>query len=212
MRLNPYTDEELAKMHAIVTAKRNAAHKKYYGVIVVNADKLAIQTRKRLSGLIRFYDGTAAQIEHKLGRERLGECRLTQRMRDKHLKPEWWQEKFESLVDKQSGLPQHLIGNATIRELPLDQLYNYRSHNRLIVFIRKGLCCSRPTCTRVASRLIETMDAHGTMHLDLFTADLQHMNVDHILAKSNGGNNKLKNKQPMCAYHNSKKGNKLVEY
>jgi len=111
------------------------------------------------------------------------------------------------------GLPTHLIGFRVVSELPFEELYTkHATHRRLQVFAEKGLKCVHPDCDRVASRLILTQDVAGGLHLDVFTHDLLHLNVDHIHPLSKGGSDHLSNKQPMCARHNARKSNNLVPY
>ena len=86
-----------------------------------------------------------------------------------------------------------------------------RSHRRLRVFHHKGLKCSNPACNHVGTRLILGVDTMGGFHWDIYTTDLQLMNIDHIVPKNNGGNNHLTNLQPMCMPCNSKKGHKTIE-
>lgn len=124
-----------------------------------------------------------------------------------------WRKKYDKLRDPNISptLPLTIIGNATLREMPFD-LELYADHRRLRVFLLKGNECIHPECNKTATRIIESMDVNGGTHYDLFTNTLQHMNVDHIMPRSQGGTDDLENLQPMCAKHNSLKSNKLVPY
>jgi len=136
--------------------------------------------------------------------------KLTQRLRRDREVSESLEERYKALCKHDGTLPIYLIGHYSLRELPFEELFTtYRNHFRLKVFVLKGLECSHPGCKRVAARLIETMSPSGSVHLDLFTDKLQHMNVDHIVPISKGGGDEMTNRQPMCAFHNGRKGNKM---
>lgn len=108
---------------------------------------------------------------------------------------------------------KRLIGMEVVSELPMSLLYTkYKDHRRLKVFAEKGLKCSHPECNLVGERLIALKDMQGGIHIDVFTKDYRHMNVDHIIPKSKGGGEELSNKQPTCARHNGKKANKIVSW
>lgn len=101
--------------------------------------------------------------------------------------------------------------------LPFEQLFDkYKDHHRLEVFAKKGLKCVHPECHRVATHLIVTIDQSGHRHVDVVDAQFKLMNVDHIHPRNpkegSKGEDILENKQPMCEFHNSRKGNKLVPY
>lgn len=85
-----------------------------------------------------------------------------------------------------------------------------REHRRLRVFHHKGLCCSNPNCSRVGTRFVLAKDRQGNKHWDIYTSDMILMNVDHIIARKQGGSNHLSNLQPMCLVCNSSKGHALV--
>lgn len=85
-----------------------------------------------------------------------------------------------------------------------------KNHRRLRVFHDQGLKCSNPACRNEGSRLICTVDKSGGIHWDVYTESLILMNVDHIIAKINGGTNYIKNLQPMCQPCNYLKGDKNV--
>lgn len=102
-----------------------------------------------------------------------------------------------------------LIGFEVIKELDLNKtLESMKDHRRLKVFYHKGLKCY--LCDRVASRAFKAKDRGGNIHIDLFTDNLVHMNVDHVIPKSKGGNNHLSNLQPCCSQCNTRKGAKVV--
>lgn len=96
-------------------------------------------------------------------------------------------------------------------ELNRSALELYRDHRRLTVFYNKGYCCAVPDCPREGYYLIAArQERGGGIHIDVYTKDFHLMTVDHILPKSKGGGEELENKQPMCAYHNTKKGNEII--
>ena len=123
-------------------------------------------------------------------------------------------------LTRTDGLPIRLIGNVVIGEVPFHLLKElYGDHHRIEVFLSKGMQCVHPGCDKVATRAILTagMRRSGktgkpSYHLDLFTNDLKHMNVDHIIPLSKKGPDTLDNKQPMCAKHNSAKGSKIIPF
>lgn len=90
------------------------------------------------------------------------------------------------------------------KEEPIDNLEKYKEHRRLKVFYYKGTKCVN--CERVGTRLIHTKDRFGNTHIDVYTDDLHPITVDHIVPKSKGGSNRLKNLQPMCSDCNREKG------
>ena len=96
-----------------------------------------------------------------------------------------------------------------IEEYPLEMLYSkkFRNHHRLKVFVNKGTRCV--TCGCEGTRLIKHRvfgKKSFSDHVDLFTADLRLMTVDHIKPKCLHGGESLKNKQTMCSPCNTKKG------
>jgi hypothetical protein len=102
-----------------------------------------------------------------------------------------------------------------IKTEPIDNLKNYKYHRRLKVFYHKGLECANPDCDRKGTMIVHGQDKGGGMHVDISTDDYIPMNVDHILPKSKGGSNNIKNLQPMCYICNTTKGNQIpdnVEY
>ncbi len=101
-----------------------------------------------------------------------------------------------------------------IQILPLIDLYTvYKDHKRLKVFVEKGRECV--VCERKGELLLVTKGEQGDIHVDLFTDDFVLMTVDHIVPKSiakrigwkKSQTESLLNKQPMCVYCNSRKGN-----
>ncbi len=84
------------------------------------------------------------------------------------------------------------------------------NHRRLRVFNAYGLKCSNSACRNIGTRLIKAQDAGGGYHWDVYTDSLILMNVDHIVAKNNGGNDYIKNLQPMCKLCNCLKGSLQV--
>lgn len=105
-----------------------------------------------------------------------------------------------------------------IKVLPFSDLYDkYYDHRRLSVFAQKGLECVHPDCNRKAELLCVTQEwrqlgSDKGFHVDVYTKDMHLMNVDHIIPKCQNGADTLENKQPMCEYHNSRKGSQLVPY
>lgn len=98
-------------------------------------------------------------------------------------------------------------GGHFVREIPLSELENFKSHRRLQVYFHKGTKCAHPGCTHKGTRLIQTRyPKGGGLHWDVYTDDLVLMTVDHILPKSLGGDNDLANYRPMCAHHNHTRG------
>lgn len=82
-----------------------------------------------------------------------------------------------------------------------------KNHRRLRVFHLNGLKCSNPACRNIGTRLIKSVDKVGGIHWDIFTDSLILMTVDHIVSKNRGGNNYIKNLQPMCKFCNGLKSN-----
>ncbi len=108
-----------------------------------------------------------------------------------------------------------LIGHAyrPVEMLSLDYLNTEQAikHRRLGVFHRKGLKCAHEGCPCVGVYLIRGASRSGGIHTDLYTADFQLMTVDHIKPKCKGGPDTFENKQPMCQFHNERKGGKWTE-
>ena len=82
--------------------------------------------------------------------------------------------------------------------------------------INEGVKCSVPNCTCEGAFIIERAQLNKkgevlSLHLDVFTKDLQLMNVDHHIPKSQGGKDCLSNKFPMCYKHNTRKGSTSPE-
>lgn len=101
--------------------------------------------------------------------------------------------------------------------LPLKELYTvYSNHKRLKVFANKGRCCV--VCEREGTLLLITVGKNGDRHVDLYTDDFILMTVDHTMPKSIARKlgwtrseiEALDNKQPMCKYCNSSKGNEVI--
>jgi hypothetical protein len=98
------------------------------------------------------------------------------------------------------------------QEIDIAELFNDfgKNHRRLRVFNEKGCACANPACGFVGTRLILSIDKCGGLHWDVYTDNLILMNIDHIVARSNGGNSYIKNLQPMCKFCNSLKGDKHI--
>lgn len=89
-------------------------------------------------------------------------------------------------------------------------LQMFENHRRLKVFVNKGVACVTPNCKHVGTRLIFSRDVQGGEHWDVYTDDAVLINIDHIVAKANGGNNELANLQPMCSICNTIKHNQDI--
>lgn len=92
-----------------------------------------------------------------------------------------------------------------------------RKFDRLQVLVRLSLITG-PTCVCCKTQGINFSlgkdNGNGT-HWDMYSDDGSAMTIDHILPKSNGGEDKIENIQLMCARCNSIKGNKpnrLIAY
>jgi hypothetical protein len=97
-----------------------------------------------------------------------------------------------------------------VYEGSLVALQMFENHRRLKVFVNKGVACVTPNCNHVGTRLIFSRDAQGGEHWDVYTDDAILINIDHIVAKANGGNNELANLQPMCSICNTIKRNQDI--
>jgi len=93
-----------------------------------------------------------------------------------------------------------------VKEIPLRSLNlkPFKNHRRLKVFFNKG--CKCVSCDKTGTRLILGRGGNN-LHWDVYTSDLIPITVDHIIPKSKGGGEELENKQPMCHFCNSTKGN-----
>lgn len=77
---------------------------------------------------------------------------------------------------------------------------------RLQLFKKNSTCVK---CGRQGTHFVLEQDwNHNRPHLNLYAGDVL-MTKDHIVPKSKGGSNGLKNLQTMCAPCNQAKGNKL---
>jgi 5-methylcytosine-specific restriction endonuclease McrA len=94
------------------------------------------------------------------------------------------------------------ISSIFLGDMSLDYLEKYKDHRRLKVFYHKGTKCA--FCSKEGVRLIKRMD-NGSIHVDLYTADLTLMTVDHIIPKSFGGDMSLDNLRPMCKICNNQR-------
>jgi 5-methylcytosine-specific restriction endonuclease McrA len=99
------------------------------------------------------------------------------------------------------------ISSIFLGDMSLDHLEKYKDHRRLKVFYHKGTKCA--FCSKKGVRLIKRMD-NGSIHVDLYTADLTLMTVDHIIPKSFGGDMSLDNLRPMCMPCNSARQTNMV--
>jgi 5-methylcytosine-specific restriction endonuclease McrA len=123
-----------------------------------------------------------------------------------------------TIKDKQIQVPEKLYGWYPVKVLPLEFLNSdyARRHRRLSVFAFKGVRCSVPNCPHEGAFLLESEQRNKKgevqgIHIDLYTKNFALMTVDHHVAKSQGGNDHLDNKFPMCSKHNSKKGSQDPE-
>lgn len=92
----------------------------------------------------------------------------------------------------------------------LNKLNKFRFHRRLSVFVEYGTNCNNPSCDRVGTKLMQWQDKTKNIHWDVFTKKGTLMTVDHVIPKSKGGTNDLKNKQILCCKCNSEKSDKLI--
>lgn len=85
--------------------------------------------------------------------------------------------------------------------------------SRLVMYKKYGVKCTLPGCQRKGHIWrVESSGGNG-MHLNLYTEDGIMMTQDHTKPKCMGGKDVLKNKRPMCAPCNHKKGKlSLDEY
>lgn len=83
---------------------------------------------------------------------------------------------------------------------------------RLRTFKEKGCVCV--SCGNEATHFrLQRNPRNGTQfHLGLWTDDGHQMSKDHIVPKSKGGKDNLKNMQTMCRKCNELKGNTYNEY
>jgi 5-methylcytosine-specific restriction endonuclease McrA len=92
------------------------------------------------------------------------------------------------------------------------ELKEYKDNRKFRVFFNKGIVCA--TCGIIGNVVIKYKDINNANHLDLYhfgTKGKVLMTVDHIIPKSKGGNNKLKNLQCMCSKCNEQKADKMEE-
>lgn len=100
-------------------------------------------------------------------------------------------------------------GYKPVRMLDMADLYTkYNTHRRLRVFANKGLKCAY--CQKAGIYLIMGLDNGGGIHVDVYTDTFELMNIDHVIPKSKGGQNTLKNLVPCCCKCNSKKSDNLL--
>ena len=95
-----------------------------------------------------------------------------------------------------------------IKTEPIENITKYKDHRRLRVFYHKGMkCVNYAQCGREGEIITHGIDNGGGMHIDVCTADFYPMTIDHIIPRSKGGPNTLKNLDPMCSECNARKGN-----
>jgi 5-methylcytosine-specific restriction endonuclease McrA len=95
-----------------------------------------------------------------------------------------------------------------VKTEPIENLEKYKNHRRLKVFYHKGLkCVNYAVCGREGQIITHGIDNGGGLHKDVCTADFYPMTIDHIIPRSKGGKDTLKNLDPMCSECNAKKGN-----
>jgi hypothetical protein len=115
-------------------------------------------------------------------------------------------------------IPEMVLGWRVLRIIPLQYLESKKAkaHRRLSVFALKGIECNVRECTCKGAFLLEraALNKKGKVigiHIDVFTKDLELMNVDHHIPKIDGGTNNIENLYPMYEYHNRVKGRTLPE-
>jgi 5-methylcytosine-specific restriction endonuclease McrA len=97
-----------------------------------------------------------------------------------------------------------------VKTEPIENLEKYKNHRRLKVFYHKGLkCVNYAVCGREGQIITHGIDNGGGLHKDVCTADFYPMTIDHIIPRSKGGKDTLKNLDPMCSGCNARKGNAL---
>lgn len=112
---------------------------------------------------------------------------------------------LESYKQFNSNPKAKYFGYEIIKTEPIENIYKYKNHRRLQTFYHKGIKCVE--CGIKATQIGHGKDKRGGIHIDVYTDDFLPLNVDHIIPKSKGGPNTLKNYQPMCYICNQEKGN-----
>lgn len=110
-------------------------------------------------------------------------------------------------------LPNRIGHNFTpVEQLDIEQIFtsDLRFHRRLKVFANKGCTCLL-CLKKVGVYLISARGWRGSLHVDLYTEDFELMTIDHIIPKSKGGSNSMRNLIPACNSCNSAKSNKLIK-
>lgn len=110
-----------------------------------------------------------------------------------------------------SSIPTKLEGGyRPVKVLDINDLYtDWKHHRRMRVFASKGLKCSY--CDAIGIHLIKCLGKHNDVHINVYTKDFKLMTIDHVIPKSKGGTNRLKNLVPSCCECNIKKSDKILD-